>query len=116
MLKAMRQMPGQPGRVGVVHGEAVRDPTSDEACDQLTVRRGRRTFVPAHVHAPAQRIHHLGLIAVYFELGKGSTWPAFVYHPLGECAKSSQTRACTRLAGYCVGGTAVFRINFASSA
>jgi len=30
--KAMRQMPGQPGRVGVARGEAARDPTSDEAC------------------------------------------------------------------------------------
>lgn len=32
MSKAMRQMPGEPGRVGVAHGEAVRDPASDEAC------------------------------------------------------------------------------------
>jgi RNA-directed DNA polymerase len=32
MSKAMRQMPGLPGRVGVAHGEAVRDPISDEAC------------------------------------------------------------------------------------
>jgi RNA-directed DNA polymerase len=31
MSKAMRQMPGQPGRVGVTHGEAGRDPASDEA-------------------------------------------------------------------------------------
>ena len=31
MSRAMRQMPGQPGRAGVVHGEAVRDPVSDEA-------------------------------------------------------------------------------------
>ena len=31
MLKAMRQMPGQPGRVCVAHGEAVRDLISDEA-------------------------------------------------------------------------------------
>ena len=30
MSKAMRQMPGQPGRVGVVRGEARRDPISDE--------------------------------------------------------------------------------------
>jgi RNA-directed DNA polymerase len=28
---AMRQMPGQPGRVGVAHGEAAREPASDEA-------------------------------------------------------------------------------------
>jgi len=28
---------------------------------QLTVWRGRRTFVPSHVHAPAQRVHHLRL-------------------------------------------------------
>lgn len=32
MSKAMRQMPGKPGRVGVAQGEAVRDPISDEAC------------------------------------------------------------------------------------
>ncbi|MCM2297643.1 group II intron reverse transcriptase/maturase [Rhodoferax sp.] len=32
MSKAMRQMPGQPGRVGEACGEAVRDPISDEAC------------------------------------------------------------------------------------
>jgi RNA-directed DNA polymerase len=37
MSKAMRQMParpdkGEPGRVGVAHGEAVRDLISDEAC------------------------------------------------------------------------------------
>lgn len=32
MSKAMRQMPGRPGRVGVAHGEAGRDPASDEAC------------------------------------------------------------------------------------
>ncbi|MBN8487579.1 MAG: group II intron reverse transcriptase/maturase [Burkholderiales bacterium] len=31
MSKAMRQMPGQPGRVGVARGEAERDPISDEA-------------------------------------------------------------------------------------
>ncbi len=31
MSKAMRQMPGQPGRVGVARGEARRDPASDEA-------------------------------------------------------------------------------------
>src|SRR5574343_518167 len=32
MSKAMRQMPGLPGRVGVARGEARRDPISDEAC------------------------------------------------------------------------------------
>jgi RNA-directed DNA polymerase len=32
MSKAMRQMPGRPGRVGVAPGEAGRDLTSDEAC------------------------------------------------------------------------------------
>lgn len=32
MSKAMRQMPGQPGRVGVARGEAVRELISDEAC------------------------------------------------------------------------------------
>ena len=31
MSKAMRQMPGQPGRMGVVRGEALRDPVRDEA-------------------------------------------------------------------------------------
>ena len=35
MSKAMRQMPGQPGRVCVAQGEAVRDPISDEACGPL---------------------------------------------------------------------------------
>jgi RNA-directed DNA polymerase len=32
MSKAMRQMPGQPGRVGVARGEAGREAASDEAC------------------------------------------------------------------------------------
>ena len=32
MLKAMRQMPAQAGRVGVARGEAACDPASDEAC------------------------------------------------------------------------------------
>jgi len=32
MSKAMRQMPESSGRVGVAHGEAGRDPASDEAC------------------------------------------------------------------------------------
>ena len=32
MSKAMRQMLGQPGRVGVARGEARRDPASDEVC------------------------------------------------------------------------------------
>ena len=35
MSKAMRQMPGQPGRVCVVCSEAVRDPISDESCGPL---------------------------------------------------------------------------------
>ena len=30
MSKAMRQMPGQPARVGIVRGEARHDPISDE--------------------------------------------------------------------------------------
>lgn len=33
MSKAMRQMLERSGRVGVAHGEAVRDLSSDEACD-----------------------------------------------------------------------------------
>ena len=36
MSRAKRQMPEQSGRVGVAHGEAVRDLISDEACDPLT--------------------------------------------------------------------------------
>ncbi len=40
MSKAMRQMLGQPGRVGVAHGEAVRDPISDEACDPPREHQG----------------------------------------------------------------------------
>ena len=32
MSKAMRQMPGQLGRVGAARGEAGREPASDEAC------------------------------------------------------------------------------------
>jgi len=35
MSKAKRQMPESSGRVGVAHGEAARDPASDEACDPL---------------------------------------------------------------------------------
>jgi RNA-directed DNA polymerase len=35
MSKAKRQMPERTGRVGVAHGEAVRDPISDEARDPL---------------------------------------------------------------------------------
>lgn len=47
--------------------------------DQLAVRRGRRTFIPAHVHSPAKRVYHLRLIGSYFELGKGSHLPTFVF-------------------------------------
>ena len=32
MSKAMRQMPGQPGRASVARGESLRDLASDEAC------------------------------------------------------------------------------------
>lgn len=32
--------------------------------DQLAVRRDRRTFVPVHVHAPAQRVNHLRRVDV----------------------------------------------------
>ena len=35
MSKVKRQMPEQSGRVGVAHGEAVRDPISVETCDPL---------------------------------------------------------------------------------
>ena len=40
MSKAMRQMPGQPGRVGVAQGEALGDSISDEACGPLREHRG----------------------------------------------------------------------------
>jgi len=40
MSKAMRQMPGQPGRAGVAHGEAGRDPVSDEACGPSQEHQG----------------------------------------------------------------------------
>ena len=40
MSKARRQMPEQSGRVGVAHGEAVRDLISDEACDPLAEHPG----------------------------------------------------------------------------
>jgi len=35
MSKAMRQMPGQPGRASVARGESQRDPASDEPCGPL---------------------------------------------------------------------------------
>lgn len=40
MSKAMRQMPGQPGRAGVARGEAARDSVSDEACGPLLEHQG----------------------------------------------------------------------------
>lgn len=40
MSKAMRQMPGRPGRAGVASGEAGRVPVSDEACGPLREHRG----------------------------------------------------------------------------
>jgi RNA-directed DNA polymerase len=40
MSKAMRQMPGRPGWMGVAHGEAVGDPLSDEACGPPREHRG----------------------------------------------------------------------------
>ena len=40
MSKATRQMPGQPGRAGVAHGEAGRDPASDEACGPSQEHQG----------------------------------------------------------------------------
>jgi len=46
MSKAMRQMPGQPGRVGVAHGEAGRDPASDEACGPSQERQGTGSARP----------------------------------------------------------------------
>ncbi|MEG2977042.1 MAG: group II intron reverse transcriptase/maturase [Comamonas sp.] len=40
MSKAMRQMPGPPGRAGVARGEAACDPVSDEACGPLLEHQG----------------------------------------------------------------------------
>lgn len=40
MSKAMRQMPERSGRAGVAHGEAERDPASDEACDPSQEHQG----------------------------------------------------------------------------
>ena len=40
MSKAMRQMPGQPGRMGVARGEAAGEPISDEACGPPREHRG----------------------------------------------------------------------------
>ena len=57
-------------RVAAAVGQrAIRHPALEDASSgqklreehQLAMRRGRRTFVPAHVHAPAQRIHDLRL-------------------------------------------------------
>jgi hypothetical protein len=42
MSKAMRQMPGRPGRVGVARGEAVRDLISDEADGPLREHTARQ--------------------------------------------------------------------------
>jgi len=42
----MRQMPGEPGRVGVAHGEAGRDPVSDEACGPLHEHPGTGSARP----------------------------------------------------------------------
>ena len=70
-----------------VRQRALRDPAiehasgSQELCEenQLAVRRGRRTFVPAHVHSSAQRVHHLRLIAALFDPGQGPHSPAFAF-------------------------------------
>ena len=43
---AMRQMPGEPGRVGVAQGEAVRDPISDEACGPPSEHPGTGSAMP----------------------------------------------------------------------
>ena len=45
--------------------------------DQLAVRRGRRTPVPAHVHASAQSVHHLRRIAAVGAFGKRHPLLAF---------------------------------------
>ncbi len=46
MSKAMRQMPGQPGRVGVARGEAARDLASDEASDPPREHQGTGSALP----------------------------------------------------------------------
>ena len=43
---AMRQMPGEPGRVGVAQGEAVRDPISDEARGPPSEHPGTGSAMP----------------------------------------------------------------------
>ena len=47
MSKVTRQMPGQPGRVGVAHGEAGRDPISDETCGPRHATLGTGSELPA---------------------------------------------------------------------
>lgn len=46
MSKAVRQMPERSGRVGVAHGEAGRDPSSDEACDPSQEHQGTGSAKP----------------------------------------------------------------------
>lgn len=46
MSKAMRQMPESSGRVGEAHGEAGRDPASDEACDPSQEHQGTGSATP----------------------------------------------------------------------
>ncbi len=49
MSKVLRQMPAQAGRAGVARGEAARDPTSDEASDNLISTDSVKTpMVQAH--------------------------------------------------------------------
>lgn len=46
MSKAMRQMLERSGRAGIAHGEAVRDPVSDEACDPSHERQSTGSAKP----------------------------------------------------------------------
>jgi RNA-directed DNA polymerase len=46
MQKAMRQMPGRPGRVGEAQGEALRDLVSDEACGPPSEHPGTGSAMP----------------------------------------------------------------------
>ncbi len=43
------------------------------------MRRGRRPLVPAHVHAPSQRVHDLRLNWSLLALDKGSHPSAFAF-------------------------------------
>ncbi len=74
------------GRVVAAVGQrAARDPALEHAGGgqelgeehQLAVRRGRRAFVPAHVHAPTQRVHYLRPTGARARFNHSTLLPAF---------------------------------------